>query len=299
MKISQKKQLQLQVMVLPGIIFLVIFAYFPMYGILIAFQRYTVLDTFNTAVWVGFENFKIAFNDPFFWTAVYNTLVISMMKLLFGFLAPIILAIMIFEAPKGIFRKTVQSISYLPHFLSWIILGGMLIQWLSVEGLINNLLMLTGVTERPVEFLITPNLYWWIAVFSDIWKGAGWGTILYLATMSGVDPNLFEAARIDGAGKMRQIWHITLPSISHIITLMLVLSVSGLLGSNFDQTMVLQNSLNVPKSEVINTYVYKIGIAQGDFSYGTTVGLGISIVSLILLTITHQATKRFNEQTIF
>ncbi|MDM5338542.1 ABC transporter permease subunit [Fictibacillus enclensis] len=294
-----KSQIPLQLMVIPGIIFMIIFCYIPIYGLVIAFKSLTVTDTIASAPWVGLENFKIAFSDKFFWESVVNTLAISFLKLGIGFIAPIILAIMIFELRDGWFKKTVQTISYLPHFLSWIVVGGMMISWLSTSGLINTFLVGIGVIDSPKNFLVDPNSYWFIAVLSDVWKSVGWGTIIYLATMAGIDPTYYEAAKIDGATKIQQIFHITLPLMKFVITLMFILSVGGILGSNLDQTLVLINPLNASHAEVINSYVYKIGLAQGDFSYATAVGLAISVISLLLVVITNKLSKKVNNRSIF
>ena len=288
-------QWQLQWMVLPGIAFMIVFNYIPIYGIIIAFKNYTVVDSISSAEWVGLENFRIIFEDTFFWEAVRNTLAISLLKLALGFFIPIALAIMIYEMKDGRLKKTVQTISYIPHFFSWIVLGGMMISWLSTTGFINQILMSVGLMDQGVNHLLEPNKYWWIAVFSDLWKEVGWGTILYLAGMSKIDPTYYEAARMDGASKMTQIKSITLPLLTPIISLNLILSVSGILGSNLDQTFVLMNTQNQSRSEVINSFVYKMGITQGDFSYATAVGLGVSIISIILLLITNQVTKKMND----
>lgn len=175
----------------------------------------------------------------------------------------------------------------------------MLTSWLSTTGLLNSFLMMIGIISEPINFLVEPSNYWMIAVLSDVWKSVGWGTIIYLATMSSIDPTYYEAAKIDGATKLQQIWHITLPLMSFIIALMFVLAVGGLLGSNLDQTLVLINPLNASRAEVIDSYVFKIGLVQGDFSYATAVGLAISIVSLILVIITHKITKKLNNRSIF
>ncbi|GIN58324.1 ABC transporter permease [Lederbergia ruris] len=290
-----KNELPLQLMVLPGVIFMIIFGYLPIYGLIIAFKSFSVTDTISSAPWVGLENFKIAFTDKFFWEAVVNTLAISFIKLLIGFISPIILAIMIFELKDGKFKKIVQTISYLPHFLSWVVLGGMLISWLSTTGLLSTLLVNLGIMDQPRNFLVNPNNYWAIASLSEVWKSVGWGTILYLATMAGIDPSYYEAAKMDGATKLQQIWHVTLPNMKFIIILMFILAVGGILDSNLDQTLVLINPLNSSKAEVINSYVFKIGLAQGDFSYATAVGLAISVISLLLVLITHAVTKRLND----
>ena len=287
-------QRQLHWMVLPGVAFMIVFNYIPIYGIIIAFKNYTIVDTVSSAPWVGLENFRIIMEDSFFWEAVRNTLAISLMKLFLGFAIPIILAVMIFEMRDGHLKKVIQTISYIPHFFSWIVLGGMLISWLSTNGFINQVMMSLGLMNQGVNHLLDPDKYWWIAVLSDLWKEVGWGTILYLADMSRIDPTFYEAARIDGASKLTQIRTITLPLLAPIISLNLILNVSGLLGSNLDQTLVLMNAQNQNKSEVINSFVYRMGLTQGDFSYATAVGLGISVISIVLLVITDRITRKMN-----
>ncbi|QQZ60973.1 sugar ABC transporter permease [Paenibacillus sonchi] len=290
-----RRQWEIQSMVIPGIIFMIVFCYIPIYGLTIAFKNYTVIDTLSSAPWVGLDNFRIILSDKYFWDSVINTLGISFLKLAIGFVIPIILGIMIYELNRGRFKKIVQTISYLPHFLSWIVLGGMLITWFSTSGLFNQLLLELGLISKPSNILLDAGKYWWIATLSDIWKEAGWGTILYLAVMSKIDPTYYEAARIDGASRIRQIWNITLPNMKMIISLNLILTVSGLLGSNLDQTLVLMNSQNREKAEVINSYVYRMGMTQGDFSYATAVGLGVSIVSVILLVAANKITSKLND----
>lgn len=290
-----KKQIALQSMVIPGIIFLIIFSYIPIAGLAIAFMDYGVLDTIKTADWAGLENFKNAFSDKYFWQAVKNTLGISFLKLLIGFPFPIILAIMMQLMGENRFKRSVQTITYLPHFLSWIVLGGMVISWFSVSGIFNQLLARLNLLEEPKNYLLDKDNYWMIAVMSDVWKEAGWNTVLYIAAMTGIDPTFYEAAKIDGASILQQIRYITIPSIRYIISLNLIMTVSGLLGSNLDQTLVLMNSQNRKSAEVINSYVYRIGIAEGNFSYSTAVGLAISVVSLILLVTANYLTKRLND----
>ena len=289
------RQWEIQSMIWPGIIFMIIFCYIPIYGLTIAFKNYTVIDTLSSAPWVGLENFKIIATDKYFWESVVNTLGISFLKLAIGFVIPIILAIMIYEVGMGRFKKIVQTISYLPHFLSWIVLGGMLITWFSTTGMFNQLLLDLGLISKPQNILLDPGKYWWIAVLSDVWKEAGWGTILYLAIMAKIDPTYYEAAKIDGASRLRQIWNITLPNMRMIISLNLILTISGLLGSNLDQTLVLMNSQNRERAEVINSYVYRMGLTQGDFSYATAVGLGVSVVSVILLVLANKVTSKLND----
>nr|WP_218149728.1 MULTISPECIES: ABC transporter permease subunit [Marinilactibacillus] len=286
-------------MVWPGIILMVIFNFIPLYGIIIAFKDYSVLDTISNAEWVGTQYFQEFFSDSMFWTVMSNTIGISFFKLLIGFPSAIILAVLINEIVNKKLKKLVQTISYLPHFLSWVILGGMFITWLSDTGLVNNILLGSGMIDQPIRFLTDPDKYWAIAVISDIWKEVGWNTILYIAAMTGINPSLYEAARMDGATKFQQITRITIPSIRHIIALTFVLSVGGLLGSNLDQTLVLQNPVNYQASEVINSFVYRMGIQQGDFSYATAVGLFVSVISLLLVVGSHLLTKKISDESVF
>ncbi len=288
-----------QAMVWPGVILMIVFNFLPLYGIIIAFKDYSVLDTIGNAEWVGLEYFKEFFSDSMFWTVIKNTLGISFFKLLLGFPAAILLAVLINELVNTRFKKIVQTISYLPHFLSWVILGGMFITWLSDTGLVNNILLDLHFIKEPIRFLTDPNKYWAIAVLSDTWKEVGWNTILYIAAMTGINPALYEAARMDGASKIQQVIHITIPSIRHIIALNFILSVGGLLNSNLDQTLVLQNPVNYQSSEVINSFVYKMGIQQGDFSYATAVGLFISVISLILVASSQFITRKITDESVF
>lgn len=294
-----KSQSMFQLMVWPGIILMLIFNFLPMYGIVIAFKDYSVVDTIASSPWVGLEYFQEFFSDSMFWKVIVNTLGISFLKLLIGFPSAIILAVLINELAFKNLKKITQTISYLPHFLSWVILGGMFIAWLSEGGLVNSILLDLHVIKEPILFLTDPDKYWGIAVLSDIWKEVGWNTILYIAAMTGINPALYEAARMDGASKFKQIIHVTLPSIRHIIALTFVLSVGGLLGSNLDQTLVLQNPVNYPRSEVINSFVYKMGIQQGDFSYATAIGLFISVISLLMVVGSHLLTKKMSDTSIF
>lgn len=286
-----RHQWQLQLMVWPGVIFIVIFGFLPLYGYIMAFQNYTVTSTIWNAPFVGLANFRIIVSDPEFWNALANTVGISALKLIIEFPLCIVLAVMVYELAGGVFKRVVQAISYLPHFISWIVLGGMVVVWLSSDGLFNQ------VFGGSSNLLQQPGLYWLIAALSDTWKEVGWGTILYLAAMSVIDPTLYEAARVDGAGRFRRIWSITLPGIRGMIALQVILWVSGLFGSNLDQTLVLTNPLNAPTSNVINYYTYQVGIREGNFSYGTTVGLGVAVLSLVLLLAANFATKKLNDNT--
>ena len=296
---NTKKQIFYLAMALPGIAFMILFSFVPMYGITIAFKNFSVFDTIWNAPWVGFYYFEAFFNDRMFWTVMRNTLGISFFRILFGFPLALIVAIMINELKSLRFKKTVQTISYLPYFISWVILGGMFRSWLSEMGLVNNLLMNANLIESPIPFLTNANYYWAVAVISDIWKNLGWNTILYLAAMTAIDPTLYEAARVDGATKLQQIRYITIPGIRTIIALQLVLTASGLLGSNLEQTLILQNPVNFPASEIINSFVFRLGILQGSFSYATAVGIFVSVVSFILVIGTNFLSKKISDTDVF
>ena len=303
MRRTKKFDKTLFFMILPGFIFMIVFNYIPMYGLYISFtQGYQAGDTILSAQLAGdygFANFVYFLTDPFFWQVMKNTIIISFGTLLIGFPLGIILALMINELTNLRFKKSFQTISYLPYFLSWVILGGMIITWLSETGIVNSALMSIGLTDEPILFMTTPEYYKPIAILSDVWKNLGWSTILYLAAMTGIDPGLYEAATIDGAGKLKQIWHITLPGIKMIIALNLVLSAGMLLASNLDQTLILQNNLNISTSEVIDSYVLKVGLGNGDYSYATAIGLFRSIITIALVLMTNQIAKKISDRSIF
>lgn len=290
----------LTLMILPGFIFMIVFNYVPMYGLYIAFTtQFSPFDTVFTANYVGFQNFIDFLTDPYFLNVLKNTFVISFGKLLIGFPLGIIFALMINELRQPEFKKWSQTVSYLPHFLSWVILGGMLISWLSTTGIVNEMLMALNIVDKPVAFLTTASYYKPIAIISDVWKEIGWSTILYLAAMTSIDPGLYEASTLDGAGKLKQTLHVTLPGIRTIIALNLVLSVGALLNSNLDQTLILQNSLNVSASEVLDSYVLKIGLIGADYSYATAIGLFRSVVALVLVLGSNKIASKINDKSIF
>lgn len=294
-----RQQRFLLMMVLPGMIWLLVFCYFPMYGCQIAFQNYRITDKLGTSQWVGLKWFIKFFGDPVFSQVMKNTLGISLLKLVFGFTAPIIFALLLNEIKNIRFKRIVQTLSYLPHFLSWVILGGIMITWLSDTGVINKALMALGILEEGVSFLARPEYFWGISVISEIWKELGWGAIIYLAAISGIDPSLYEAAEIDGANRFQRLWYITLPEISGTIAILFILQVGGIMGSNFDQIFVLRNALNDTASNVIDIFVYKIGIGNASYSYATAIGLFRSAVSLVLLLIANRVSGKLEGNSLF
>ncbi|MEZ0537362.1 ABC transporter permease [Caldicellulosiruptoraceae bacterium PP1] len=287
-------QIQLQTMILIGLLCLIVFSYFPMYGIIIAFKDYRVgITGILDAPWVGFENFKEFLEDEMFWHALKNTLGINLLGLLIGFPAPILFALLLNELSNDMFKRVVQTISYLPHFISWVVYGGLVITILSPEtGIVNFILLKLGIIKEAIMFMGEHRYFWWIAVFSGLLKELGWSAIIYLAAIAGIDPELYEAATIDGANRFQKMRYITVPCISGTIVLLLVLAVSGMLGSGFDQIWMLQNPLNVESSEVLDTYMYKIGIGQMRFSYATAFGLTRSVLAIILLLIANGIAKK-------
>jgi len=293
------KQRYLQVMALLGVAWMIIFHYFPMYGIIIAFKDFNIVKPVSEAPWTGWTHFKEFLNDDNLGYVIRNTLGMSILKLIIGFPLPIIFAILLNELKSAFFKKWIQTISYLPHFLSWVILGGILATWLADVGIVNSLLLKLGLITEPITYLAEPKFFWGIVITSDIWKELGWSAIIYLAAISSISPELYEAATIDGAGRFQKILNITLPSIKGTITILFILSVSGLLNSNFDQILVLRNSLNETASNVIDVYVYQTGLQLGRFSYATAVGLIKSVIALMLLLGANYVTKKLNDTSLF
>lgn len=292
-------QRHLQVMALLGVLWIVVLNYVPMYGIVIAFKDFNITAPISAAPWVGLEHFKAFLEDDSLADVVKNTIGMSVLKLLFGFPLPIVFALFLNELRSVRYKKAVQTISYLPHFLSWVILGGILATWLADVGIVNRLLLAMNLIEEPISYLAEPGYFWTIIVTSDIWKELGWSAIIYLAAISGVSPEMYEAATIDGAGRFQKMIYVTLPAIKGTITILFVLAVSGILNSNFDQILVLKNQLNESASNVVDVYVYQVGLKQSRFSYATAVGLLKSFISLALLLSANYITKRLNNTSLF
>lgn len=295
-------------MVLCGVVWMLVFNYAPMYGILVAFKKnYRVTESlfslgFFRTTWAdmhGFHHFLAFFHDEEFWNIMINTLGISLLKLAISFPLPIAFALLLNELRVPAFKSVVQTISYLPHFLSWVVLGGILSTWLSDTGFLNELLLNMGVLSEAKMFLADPKCFWWIVVISDVWKELGWSAIIYLAAISGIEQELYEAARVDGAGRWRQMTAITLPSISGTVTILFILAVGGLLNSNFDQILVLWNPLNAERSNVIDIYTFNVAMKSMRFSYAAAIGLFKSIVAFILLYITNTVTRRISDTSLF
>lgn len=293
------QQKYLQFMVLPGIIWMIVFNYIPMGGIIIAFKKFKITRPIAEAPWVGLKYFQEFFEDTNFADVMTNTLGISMLKLIIGFPLPIIFALLLNEIRGVRFKRVAQTISYLPHFLSWVVLGGILVSWLSKEGIINDFLVATRILSKPVSFLGDPKYFWGLSLISDSWKELGWSAIIYLAAISGIDQQLYEAATVDGASKFQKIRFITIPSIKGTIAIMLILQVSSLLNANFDQIMILKNQINVSRSQVIDTYVYQVGMTMGKYSYATAVNLFKSVIAMILLLMSNKTCKKLLGRSLY
>lgn len=284
-------------MLVPGVLLLMIFSYLPMVGLQVAFRDYSIGSSVWAAPWVGLDNFSFA-SDPSFWDVVKNTLVITILKFLVGFPAPIILALLLHEVRQSWFRKTVQSISYLPNFLSWIVVAYLLDALLSPsEGLVNQLFVTLG--QQPQFFLGNADAFVPIVVVSSVWKTVGWSTILYMAALSTIDPQLYEAAVMDGAGRWRQLWAVTLPSLVPIITVLLILNIPSLITAGYEQIYPLMNPANMAVSDVIDTYIIRNGLQQGSFGLASAVGLVSSLVSLILILAANRFSKALGGEGIW
>jgi len=289
-----RKQIGLQLMVIPGIILILIFCYIPMYGILMAFQDYNLFKGMAGSPWVGFKHFIMFFEDPDFWLIMRNTIVISLLKLFIGFPAPIVLALMLNEIRQMVFKRFIQTITYLPHFLSWVIVSGFVLSMLSTDnGSINILLMSLGIVDDPINFLSIPEYFWAILVGTGVWKEIGFSSIVYLAAIAGVNPNLYEAASMDGANRFKQIFLVTIPSIAPVIIIFMILAVGNILNAGFEDILLLAtNPILGDVSAVIDTYVYHIGIVSNRFSYATAVGLFKAVISVGLLTIANKLASK-------
>jgi len=306
-KLSKRiwEQRDLQLMVLPAIILIFIFSYMPMYGIISAFQNYQLGDVMGLSEWVGLKHFHDFFIDPRFFRVMRNTLGISILRLLLGFPIPIIFAVMLNELKGTLFKRSIQTISYLPYFVSWVFVSSIVMtNLLSYDGgLLNYILIKIGSISEPIMFMGEPKYFWLIIVLSDIWKNMGWNAIIYLAAISAIDPELYQAANIDGAGRFDKIFNITLPSIRPTVVILLIFSVAGILNAGFEQIMLFTNNLNnkilTDVSSVLDTYVLETGMRQARYSYATAIGLFRSAASVVLLLIANTISRKVSETSLF
>lgn len=292
------RELPLHLMILPGAIIVFIYHYIPMGGLVMAFQKYIPAKGILGSDWVGLRNFAYVFSLPSTMEVFWNTLFIAMMKIVAGLVAPIATALLLNEIGKAAFKRTVQTLVYLPHFLSWTILAGILIDILSPgQGIVNKVLGLAGI--EPIFFLGDNNWFPYTIVISNEWKEFGFSTIVYLAALSGVDPSLYESAVIDGAGRWRQTWHITLPGIRPVIILLMTLSLGQILNAGFEQVFNLYSPYVYESGDIIDTMVYRMGLENAQYSLATAVGLLKSVVSLVMISVSYLLAYRLANYRIF
>jgi len=294
-----KSQIELQSMVWPGLIFLFIFCYIPMYGIIIAFKDFSIIDGIFGGQFVGLKYFKQFLTDPKLMSVLKNTLIINGLGLLINFPAPIIFAILITELRFTKFKTFAQTVSYLPHFLSWVIYGGIVIEMLSSGGVINKLLNFLHLYDGNINIMGEPQYFYLVFTIVTAIKGIGYGSILYISAITSIDQEMYEAAIIDGANRFQKIIYVTIPSIMGTIVILLIFQISNILNTGFEQILIFQNGINNSVSETIDTYVYKIAMQQQRYSYATAVGLLKSIIAIMLLTFANKASKKITGKGLF
>ena len=292
-----RRRLPLYLMLLPALVGLLVFRYYPMFGIIIAFKNYQPLRGFTGSPWVGFKNFAQIFNMPDSWEILRNTLVIAIGKIGLGLIFSVIFALLLNEVRLHWYKRTVQSVTYMLNFLSWMIFGGILLDMLSSRGIVNNTLASMGV--RPIRFLTDARIFPFTVIITDTWKGFGFGAVIYLAALTGIDPALYEAAAVDGANRWQRIRHVTLPGISPTIILMATLSLGWVLDAGLEQLLVLCNPAVYSTGDIIDTWVYRTGLLGLQFSLGTAVGLFKGVVSLILIALSYYLADRLANYRIF
>jgi len=295
---QMRKDSWLYLMILPGLLYFLVFKYGPMWGLLMAFQNYQPMHGIWGSSWVGLQHFATLFGDDNFWMLFRNTFILAIYNLLFFFPLPILLALLLNEVRSGLYKRSIQTMVYIPHFLSWVVIVGIFYILLTTEGgLINELLVLLGFEK--VAFLLSDGWFRTLIIGQRIWKEAGWGTIIFLAALSGVDQQLYEASRIDGASRLRQVWHITLPSIRSTIVILLILRLGDFMDTGFEQIFLMLNAMNRNVGEVFDTYVYTLGLTQGQYSYSSAVGMFKSAIGLVLVIGANKLAKRFGEEGVY
>lgn len=299
LKKDLKQNYALYLLLIPILAFYVYFHYKPMYGLLASFQDYSIRRGIGGSEWVGFENYERFFNDPYFSRNIINTIRISLYSLIFGFPAPIILALLMNELTKPRFKKTVQTITYLPHFISLVVICGMVTNYVAADGFITKIV--SALTGKNIEesLLNDASMFVPIYIVSDIWREIGWGSIIYLAALAGVDQELYEAASIDGAGRLRQTWSITLPSIAPTIITLLILRMGSLISVGYEKIILLTNPYNAETSEILSYYIYKRGIEGAEYGLSTAAGLFNSVINCVLVLLTNWISRRVSETSLW
>ncbi len=289
---------QLYAMVLPALLYIILFAYKPMYGIQIAFRNFTFKGGITGSEWVGLAQFKRLFSSHWFPVIIKNTLTISFLNLIVNFPLPIIFALMANELKSEKVKRTIQTVSYAPHFISTVVMCGMTILFLSpTSGIVNKFITVLG--GEPIAFMSEPHLFKWVYVFTDMWAGTGWNAIIYFSALAAVDKSLLEAAEIDGASRLQRIWHINMPTILPTILIQIILQCGRVMDVGQEKILALQNNVNLNASEIVNTYVYKVGLEQYAYSFSTATGLFNSVCNCILLITVNQVTKKLTQQSLW
>ncbi|MBO0992217.1 ABC transporter permease [Bacillus sp. SD088] len=289
----------LYMMSLPFVLWVFVFNYLPVWGWTMAFQNFRPGRAFFEQEWVGLQHFITLLSDERFYLTLRNTLAMSLLGLTIGFVVPIIFAVLLNEVRHSLLKRTVQTITYLPHFVSWVVVAGIVTKMLSTDGgIVNDLLVNFGIIDKPFQFMAQGSWFWGIVTAADLWKEMGWNAIIFLAAIAGLDSQLYEAAKVDGAGRLRQMWHITLPGIRPTILVVLILNIGHLVSIGFEKQMLLGNSLVVDYSEVLELYALNYGIGLGQFSYGTALGIFNSVVSIFLLFLANGIFKRYSNQSV-
>jgi len=277
------KEWPLHIMLLPAIIITLIFSYGPMYGLIMAFQDFTPAMGFGRSPWIGLDNFRWIFSQPAFTRTIYNTLFISIFKIAGGIIASVLFSLLLNEIRNTFFKRFFQTIVYIPHFISWVIFAGIIRTLLASNGMVNSAISALGF--EPVMFLTRPSTFPWTMIWTDVWKGFGFGTVVYLASITSIDPELYESAVLDGAGRLKQAIYITLPMLGPIIVLMLTLALGSVFSAGFDQIFNLYQPVVFSTGDIIDTYIFRLGLQQGAFAVGAAVGLFRSVISLFLMVI--------------
>lgn len=298
MKAYWKRAFPIYLMILPGLLYFIVFKYIPMFGISIAFMKYSPFKGITGSEWVGLHYFRRLFAEGDFLLLLKNTLLLNLLDVLFFFPAPILVALLLNEVRARRMKTAVQTILYAPNFISWVVIVGItIVLFATGSGGINQLLEDWGL--GPIELMTDPRYFRWVWLLQNIWQGAGWGAIIFLAALSGIDPTLYEAAMMDGANRWRQVWHITLPGLQGVIVVMFILRFGHMMDLGFEHIFLLQNPMNQGVSEVFETFIYKKGLIEGDYSYSTAVGLFKSVVGLVLVWGVNRIAKRFGQEGVF
>ncbi|KRG14446.1 sugar ABC transporter permease [Virgibacillus soli] len=292
-----KRNKYIYIMALPVVIYYIIFHYGPMYGVQIAFKDFSLTEGIWGSQWIGFKHFLDFFKGFYFWRLIRNTFLINIYELLLAFPAPIILALLLNELRKMWFKRIVQTISYLPHFISVVVVVGMLVDFTTQDGLINQFLILFGI--EPISFLQKPEWFRTLYIGSGIWQSIGWGSIIYLAAMSNINSELYEAAKIDGANRFKQALHVTIPGIAPIIIILLILQIGSMMSVGFEKIILMYNPLTYDTADVISTYVYRKGILEANFSFSAAVGLFNAVINLTLLVLANRISAKVSETSLW